>query len=291
MQRLPTWFMDSALWRTASFTRTAHAPLAALARAAAAPVNPVACQTNAWRLQAGDFPELLKRLAVLERLGYAGFECNVRFVQGQFANAREARARIQDTGVRFYGTHTGLRFGMDELQRSIDGAASLGAERFALSGAGAVLVKEAVRHKAESINQVGKRCKQAGLRLVYHNHESEFAAGGAEIEEIVRLTDPELVWLLFDVGHAGLVGADVPAFLTRRQRRIDALHVRDFRAGQQVPLGQGEFDFGALAAAIRKTGWSGWLTLEEESLKSDDNAYVESVLSSGRELIRKTLGA
>ena len=37
------------------------------------------------------------------------------------------------------------------------------------------------------------------------------------------------------------------------------MHIRDFRAGQQVPLGQGEFDCSALAAAIRKTGWTGCL--------------------------------
>jgi sugar phosphate isomerase/epimerase len=273
------------------------AALPALARAATGPSNPVACQANAWQIKPGDFQELLKRVADMKRLGFEAFECNVRFVEGQFANAKEARRQIQDTGMTFYGTHTGLGQKPEYLDRSVEGAASLGAKRFAVSGAGGVGIKdrkldqEALNKKVEAITRLAKRCRGAGLRLVYHNHGMEFTAGGAEIEALFTRTDPELVFFLLDVGHAFREKADVVAFVARHYQRIDALHLRDIRGKQQVPLGQGELDFVALAAAVRKTGWHGWLTVEEENLSKSASAQeIESILQTDHRAIRKFFG-
>lgn len=268
------------------------APIVIGAQAAAR--NPVGCQTNAWQLEQGDFKALLERVADLKRFGFEGFECNIRFVDGQFPNPKEARSRIRQTGVRFYGTHIGIKFGLEQLESWVKGAASLGAEKFVLSGERSLLKKdntldqEALRKKVATLNQLSKSCQAAGLRLVYHNHRPEFAANASEMEELLRQTD---ISVLLDIGHAVLEKADVPSFVARHHQRIDAMHLRDIRAGQQVPMGQGDFDFAVLAAVIRKTGWPGWLTLEEESLKSNDNAYVESVLKSGRQLIRGIFNA
>ena len=137
-------------------------------RAAEGMRNPVACQTNAWQIKAADFPELLRRLADLKRLGFEAFECNVRFVKDQFVRSKEARAQIEATGVRFYGPHVGLRFSIEELEPLIDGSASLGATRFALSGAGKPLSSEgrldpeAFGKKVEAINTAGQAMSASG---------------------------------------------------------------------------------------------------------------------------------
>jgi sugar phosphate isomerase/epimerase len=268
----------------------------ALVRAAAAVRNPVGCQTNAWQIKPGDFPELLRRLGDLKKLDFEAFECNVRFVKDQFNRSKEARSAIEGTGVRFYGTHVGLGFAMSELESLVEGVAALGASRFVLSGAGKTLApdgrldREALRRKVDSIARLARRCQRAGLRLAYHNHRQEFAAGGAEIEALLQESDPELVYLLLDIGHAYLEKADVPAFFTRHHHRIDALHVRDIRDGKQVPLGEGGFDLAPLAAAIRRTAWPGTLTLEEEGLKTSDAQRVETVLRSSRQVIRNVFG-
>jgi sugar phosphate isomerase/epimerase len=268
----------------------------ARARAAAPARNPVGCQTNAWQIKPGDFPELVRRLEDLKRLGFEHFECNVRFVKDQFSRSTEARSAIEKTGVRFYGTHVGLGLPMKELESLVDGVAALGATRFVLSGAGKPIVQDgrldddALRQKVESITRLARRCQRAGLRLAYHNHRQEFLAKGAEIEALLQQSDPELVYLLLDIGHAYLEKADVPAFLTRHHRRIDALHVRDIKSGKQVPLGEGETDYAPLAAAIRNTAWPGYLTLEEENLKTNDTDRVETVLRSSRQVIRNVFG-
>lgn len=273
------------------------ASLPALARAATAPRNPVGAQMNAWQINSGDFATLLRHAQDLKRLGYEGFECNVRYVEGQFDRGRKAREELRATGVRFYAPHNGLQLGLERLRRNADGAAALGAERFVLSGGGAKILQsdnrvdeKALAKKVETINRLGKHCRQAGLRLVYHNHTAEFAAGGAEIEQLLRQTDPELVWLIWDIGHAWREKTDLAAFFARHHQRIDALHLRDIRGDKQVPLGQGQIDLAALAAEVRKAGWSGWLITEEESLKSTDERLVESVLQSDRLAMGKLFG-
>jgi inosose dehydratase len=127
--------------------------------------------------------------------------------------------------------------------------------------------------------------------LAYHNHQAEFTAGGAETEALLRDTDPELVFLLVDLGHAFRAGADVVSFFSRHSARIDAMHLRDIRAKKQVPLGQGELDYAGLAAAIRKSSWPGWLTVEEENLsKSLQGGQLEARLETDRRAIRKLFG-
>jgi sugar phosphate isomerase/epimerase len=278
-------------------TPAAAALGASWVRAAMAARNPVACQTNAWQIKLGDFNELLSRVADLKSLGFEAFECNVRFVQGQFANAGEARARLEQTGVQFYGPHVGLGFPVEQIETMVTGSAALGAGHLALSGQGKLLTRDgrldqdALKAKVEAINRLARHCEARGVRLAYHNHTQEFAAGGAEIEGLLERTDPERVWLLLDMGHAYNAKADVIAFFKRHHHRIDAMHLRHMKNGKQVPLGEGELDFGSLAAAIRETSWPGYLTLEEESLKTSDARQVETVLRSSRQQIRKFFGA
>jgi sugar phosphate isomerase/epimerase len=268
-------------------------PLAAVARAAAKDRNVVACQTNAWQHTPGNFPELLDLLTRIKRFGYQGFETNVRDVQGQFDNAKEARAQIDKIGLRFYGPHCNISQKLEEFQKITDGAVGLGASRIVVSGGGSYksgqLDEEALRRKAEALNAVGKLCKQKGLRLVYHNHKPEFLGNGAEAKELLRRTNPELVSLLLDEGHAYDAGADVNAFFQTNHKRIDAIHLRDIKNSKQVPLGQGEYDFKTLAAIIKKTGWPGWLETEEE-LRTKDFKLADATVQSDRQFIRKTFG-
>ena len=196
------------------------AALPAFARAATGPSNRVACQANAWQIKPGDFPDLLKRVAEMKRLGYEGFECNVRFVEGE--SPRQAGPRqIEATGMTFFGPHTGLGQPAEHLDRFVEGAASSGTKHFAVSGANKSIVKDGkldqgiVQKKIEDLTRLGNRCKAAGIQLVYHNHQPEFTSGGLETEALLKGTDPDLVFLLVDLGHAFRAGADLVPFFAR----------------------------------------------------------------------------
>jgi hypothetical protein len=147
---------------------------AALVWAKGAPLC-VGCQTNAFTLQAGDFPGLLKALESMKRLDYTGFECNYRFVESEFGRSAAARERIQATGVKFIGAHVPMQQMTGPQGRAIAvGVAALGAEYIVMSGRGLSSTGQfdaaALREKAKEIESIARALQPHGLRLAYHNH-------------------------------------------------------------------------------------------------------------------------
>ncbi|HKE06054.1 MAG TPA: TIM barrel protein [Blastocatellia bacterium] len=258
------------------------------------------CQTNAWRIDPNNFDSLLEVLRQIKELGFDGFETGYRNVQGQFANAAAARARIEKKGLKFLGCHIFLdqydpqtRIAPLELtQKVAAAAASLGAERLILSGGGLTQTGQVgqwdLKNKVDGLNAAGRYCKSKGLRLAYHNHGPEFLVGGQEIESLARLTDPELVDFLLDCGWAFRAQADVPVFFTNHHLRVCGLHLRDFKNGEQVPLGQGEFPIRELAAVIKKVNWSGWAIIEEERLSGEKPG--EMAVAPARQTLKQVFG-
>lgn len=260
----------------------------------------IGCQTNAWRIDPSNFDSLLAVLRQLKELGYDGFETGFRNVQGQFGSAADARKRIEAFGLKFLGCHIFLDqydpqtqiAPMDLIQKIADGAASLGAERLILSGGGLMknggIDAEALKLKTAGLNAAGKYCRSKGLRLAYHNHGPEFANSGEEIEALYTQTDPALVDFLTDCGWAFSAKTDVPKFFQKHHKRIIGLHLRDFKNGDQVPLGQGDFPIRELAAAIKKANWQGWTINEEERLSGEKPG--EKAVAPARQTLRGVFG-
>jgi sugar phosphate isomerase/epimerase len=265
---------------------------AALPLLAAKPGPKVGCQTNGYPLKAGDFPALLRALENLKSVGYTGFECNTRFVEGQFGRAADARREIEKTGVEFIGGHYSMKQAQaDTFPQVAAGLAALGARCIVMSGSAlspqGKFEQEAALKKAAEMNALAKICHEKGLRLAYHNHNNEFANHNAEIEALAEATDPKLVEFLMDAGHGYLGGGNPAEFMTKHSGRILGVHVKTFKGQQQVPLGEGDFGFEALAEAIRKTGWNGWLIDEEGGgTKLGNTAAIEA----DRKYMRKIFG-
>jgi inosose dehydratase len=279
----------------------AGAALSAALPLGAAPAGPrLGCQTNAWGIKPGDFSSFLDTLAAIKTLGFDGFETGFRNVQGQYATPAAARARIEQRGLVFFGVHIFLTeydprtrvAPMDLVRATVDGGAALGAQRLILSGAG--LVKDGkvaegdLAQKAAGLNEAARYAREKSLAFAYHNHGPEFAAGGAEIAGLIERTDPALVSFLVDCGWAYRAGADLAGFFTTHRARIAGLHLRDFKGEQQVPLGQGGVDWAPLAAAIKQTGWDGWVMAEEE--RADGSKPGATAAGPARESLRRFFG-
>src|SRR5579875_3548643 len=239
----------------------------------------VGCQANAFVMRNGDFEELLPVLKSIASLGYAGFECNNRLVKSQFGDAASARAKIQATSLQFIGMHmsaTEADAGLDSL---CEGGAALGCHNVVLSSSGlsptGEFTPQALAEKASKLEGYGRICRKHGLTLAYHNHMPEFANHNAEMQGLADHTNPALVSFLMDAGHAYQGGGDPAEFMRRNPKRLVGCHLKTFKnKTDQVPLGQGDFGFEDLAAAIRSTHWSGWLIDEEGGGKTADSAAV-----------------
>jgi len=256
----------------------------------------VGCQANGFPLKAGDFPALLAALKTMKELGYVGFECNTRFVEGQFGRIAEARREIEKTGVTFIGAHYSMQQAKpDTFPQVAANVAALGAQAIVMSGRGLApdgkFEKEAAVKKAAEMEALARVCKSKGIRMAYHNHNPEFANHNAEIEALANATNPELVDFLMDAGHGYLGGGNPAEFMERHSRRIFGCHIKTFKGPAskptQVPLGQGDFGFEALAAAIKKTGWGGWLMCEEGGGPQGGDT---AALGPDREYFRRIFG-
>ena len=285
--------MNPTLSRREFLGTVSALPLVGSRALAAASARPrVGCQANGFPIKPGDFPALLGALRKMKELGYTGFECNVRFVEPVFDRVSEARKQIEDTGVEFIGAHMSMQSLKPELFPSWVGKLrALGGSSVVMSGPGlaqdGVFPAEALARKASSLNQLGETCRAGGLRLAYHNHNPEFAGRNAEMDGLAASTDRERVSFLMDAGHAKLGGGDPAAFMTRYADRIFGCHIKTFKALVQVPLGEGDWDFVDLAAAVKATQWSGWLIVEEGGGPKPGNT---AALAPDRAYIRKVFG-
>jgi inosose dehydratase len=230
-------------------------------------------QTNAWAIDAKNFDSFFGVLDQIKQVGYWGFETGFFNLLPDFDAPEIARRRIADTGLAFFGIHIAIPFEKDDpatklppvslYEKVARGGVALGAQHLIFSGAPATTQGE-LKGKIDALNAAGAFSKGLGLPFAYHNHWWEFESKVGEIEALYSQTDPSLVSFLLDAGHAYRGGADVPAFLRAHSRRLVGLHLRDYRDGKQVPLGQGSFPLAEVATTLRKLQWKGWVLNEEE---------------------------
>ena len=128
---------------------------------------------------------------------------------------------------------------------------------------------------------------QTGLRTVFHNHCATFVETPAEIDELMARTDPSLLGLCLDTGHAAFGGGNPVEIFDKWRSRIWHVHLKDcdpairqrartekwdyptsVRQGVFCELGKGEVDFPAVVDRLKRTGYDGWLVVEQDVLPS-----------------------
>jgi len=136
---------------------------------------------------------------------------------------------------------------------------------------------------ADTLNQVGAITLEAGVRSCFHNHVGSVIETREEIDRLLALLDPALVFLGPDTGHLAWAGADPLALTRDYAARIKTIHVKDIdeavRARGQAQewdygtftangifaeLGEGSVDFPAIFATLREVGFAGWAIAETD---------------------------
>lgn len=111
---------------------------------------------------------------------------------------------------------------------------------------------------ADILTQLGKKCKAAGLKLLYHNHDFEFqenADGIVPIDYLLKNTDPKYVNFQMDLYWVTKAGADPLAYFEKYPGRFHSWHVKDMDdQGRFAPVGEGTIDFKRI---LDKKGESG----------------------------------
>ena len=167
-----------------------------------------------------------------------------------------------------------------------------------------------LRQMAKTMNELGKRISDEGLKFGVHAHLWTQLQDRKEIDQLMESTDPRHVYMVLDTGHITMAGID-PVELTKTYvGRIVEFHMKDCkpedRGGHKGPiperkgytdkgkrifyeLGRGGVDFPGILAVLNKNRWKGWLTVE---LDSSDTTPKESARQSRQyleEVLKLTL--
>lgn len=121
------------------------------------------------------------------------------------------------------------------------------------------------KRTAELLNSYGKRLREAGLALAYHNHNIDFRRFGGDTayERLVATTDPRYVQLEMDCGWVASAGRNPVEYLNRWPHRFMGLHVKDVKAGfipnvamrtEPTEVGSGVMDWPSILQAAYTAG-------------------------------------
>jgi sugar phosphate isomerase/epimerase len=216
-----------------------------------------------------DLPGVLKAVA---KGGYDGFECGTPADEQQ---ADEIKAAMAATRLACTGTHTS--FGGLEDDAVVRGrialTKALGAPFLISSGPGWKTLEDA-QAAGRIASDVGRKCQEAGIRFLYHNHHHEFRSVGpaAGMHAFIAASDPKLVGLCPDVYWVHVGGEKPAEFISRYKDRCPCFHFKDGLGGDQYrefrELGQGKVDLpAALKAALACD--PDWIVVEQDHTSLD----------------------
>ena len=138
---------------------------------------------------------------------------------------------------------------------------------------------------AQRLNAFGAHVQNTyGITLAYHHHMGAYVESPEDVDQLMALTDPATVGLLYDTGHAYFGGATDPvALLKKHVGRVVHVHCKDVRAkviaqarndgwsfltgvinGTFTVPGDGVIDYNAILSVLHAAGYQGWLVVEAE---------------------------
>jgi len=209
-----------------------------------------------------DFNGTLKKVAAI---GYKEVEL-FSFLQKPALEIRQAMA---DNGLVCPVAHYELSL-EPQLAREIEYAQKLGLRYMVvawLKPEERRSLDDYKRH-AEFFNRAGEETKKAGIQLGYHNHNFEFKTFGGVVpfDELLRLTDPQLVKIELDCFWMTWAGKDPVAYFKRYPGRYPILHIKDRKPGYGtstdvddkpgpfIEVGRGTVDWKPIFAAAPQGG-------------------------------------
>ena len=185
------------------------------------------------------FPPLADQFPILKAMGYDAIE---PWLPAYEADPALFRRQLDDAGLACYGFHMPLAGLVNEPQRFIDIALTLGATYLIppyVTAEERQPTPDYWRGLGEKLAKGAEAAARHGLQVAWHNHDFEFVPlpdGTRPIDHIFAAGGPEVKFEI-DCGWIVRAGADPAAELKRFADRIVAIQTKD-----TAPLGTREDD-------------------------------------------------
>lgn len=201
----------------------------------------------------------------------------------------EFKKLLSANGLKAVSGHYGLGSYLadgntDELKAAIAAAKVLGSEYVTIPWLDPSIRKNADDYKklAAKINVAGKMCKDAGLRLAYHNHDFEFAKQGETTgyQILLNETDKKLVDFELDLYWVVRSGNDPIKLFTANPGRFTMWHVKDMDKANpalNAEVGTGSINWKPIFADAKLSGMKHFFVEHETNYKPNP---MESVAAS-----------
>jgi sugar phosphate isomerase/epimerase len=188
------------------------------------------------------------------------------------------RAILDRNGLRAPSTHVGGN-ALDDLSRQLDDAQTLGHAYVVVASlpiAGERTLDE-YRRWADKLNEAGRKSRERGVWIGFHNHASDFVAVGGDVtyDVLAARIDPSVVRLQLDTGNLAMAGRDPIEYMKRFGERYWSFHIKDvprLRAESDTELGKGIIDFRTLLRSIDR--------IDEKHLFVEQETYPGAPLES-----------
>lgn len=166
-----------------------------------------------------------------------------------------------------YAPYRALR--REHTLRCLDLAAELGAKNIQTEPGGplpeGMTWKQGADLFYEELMPCVERAEKVGVGLLIEPEPMLLIEKMEQYLEFVSRIDSPAVGLNFDIGHAFCVGDDVVEWIPRLASSTRHYHIEDIsaqRVHHHLIPGEGAIDFAPILAAIERTAYDGWVTVE-----------------------------
>ena len=185
------------------------------------------------------------------------------------------------------------RVRIDHTKRAISLCAELGAPHITTEPGGPIAPsqtrKQAIDLFVEALKPLAEHADKLGVLLLIEPEPGLLAETTDEYLEIADLVNSPAIGLNFDVGHAYCMSEDIPAQIAKLAKHIKHYHFEDIaatRVHHHLIPGLGAIDFAAIVAAIKKTGYDGWITIELYPNVDDPDGAAKRAIEVIRPLVK-----
>jgi inosose dehydratase len=227
----------------------------------------------------GDTKAAIRDIASVGYDGTEVFDGNL----AEYANDPDSLLEVlRETGLQLLSVYTGANFIYDEIlddelykiEQAAELAKKFGASRLVIGGG----AKRPGGAKSDDFKKTGRGLDMAadiaranGLESSYHPHLGTISE---TLDGFHQIMDSCSIGFCPDTAHLVASGIDPVAAIDRYGDRLKHVHFKDFskKTGEFLPLGEGDIDFAAILAAIRRANYDSWLMVELDSYNGDPKA-------------------
>lgn len=228
---------------------------------------------------------LLTAITEIANIGYAGTETFASAARWEEDKLDTLEQHLQEAGLALVALyhdgglgHPGQRqLNVDAVEDAAKLLQRLGGEVIVIGGGHPQNLPGEIQEMAKTLNRMGEVAAQYGITVALHPHKGCVVYSEESIDEILSLTDPDLVRFCPDTAHLAMAGMDPVEVIRKYADRLGYVHLKDYEGQEFRGIGRGDLDIEGVFDALKDADYKGWVMIElddQDSQKSKaESAY------------------